>query len=469
MGHCHVVCLVKAADGMTAWPLRPARRIGAALMVAGTILLALGCVVGWVLPLFKLDIPLLSRGVSPLAGSGVDVNGFLGADLTALAVIIAVVIGFNATTLQIASSEHSLALVRAVLLSLGPFLLCWCATTGVALAYFLEPPTYMAQLWQVMLWFAAVVVLMIGYLWNLPWRLSGEYAAMWAIRELRRQPVGQWESLDGFSVLQSGVSSATGRGDFGTVRAMATVLGSFLVGRRDRRAESASGYDRSRYRALKNLLTGCSQNAAMAPNAISYYLGFLVAGILLQATAVGHPPDDDDHDLYSGMFRELRQAPEKLDAMWTGMRHGLCRSERRREPYLLAYWRSRAMWTSDDPRRVTRVGEAAARVFADCQHVLNMAWGPESALKESADMAADFYRDVVIHLGPLARRERSGNGTARIGDMPLILLDTVHAGIMRGWPSDVGESQRVAVINTYEERRSQLTGKLSPAQAVLIS
>src|SRR5690349_7414312 len=133
---------------MTAWPLQPARRFGAALLVTGTLLLLAGCVVGWVLPLYQTDLPLLSRATTVLASSGVDANGFLGADLTALAVIIAVVIGFNATTLQIASQEHSIALVRAVLLSLAPFLLCWCATTGVALVYFLEPPVYMAQLWQ---------------------------------------------------------------------------------------------------------------------------------------------------------------------------------------------------------------------------------------------------------------------------------------------------------------------------------
>lgn len=83
-------------------------------------------------------------------------------------------------------------------------------------------------------------------------------------------------------------------------------------------------------------------------------------------------------------------------------------------------------------------------------------------------MAADFYRDVVIHLGPLARRERSGNGAARIADMPLVLLDAVHAGIMRVWPSGSGDSYRVVVINAYEERRSQLTGKPSATQAVLI-
>lgn len=454
---------------MTAWPLRPARRFGGVLMFTGTLLLALGCVVGWVLPHFMVDLPLLSRGAVTLASTRVDSSGFLGADLTALAVIIAVVIGFNATTLQIAGQEHSLALVRAVLLSLGPFLLCWCATTGVTLVYFLEPPVYIAQLWQVMLWFGAVVVLMVGYLWNLPWRLSGEYAAMWAIRELRRQPIGHWEAMDGFSVLQSGMSSATGRGDFGTVRSMAAVLGSFLVARRDRRAELANAYDRSRYRALKNLLTGCSQNAATAPNAISYYLGFVLAGVLLQATAVGHPVDDYDHDLFSGLFRELRPTPERLDAVWTGMRHGLCRQERRRDPYLLTYWREHAAWTSDDPRRVARVGDAIAKVFADCQSVLDMAWGQQAALKESTDMLTDFYRDVATHLGPLARRERGAREGARAADMTLSLLDAVHTSVMRTWPNDSGESYRVAAINAYEDRRSQLSGKPSAAQAVLIS
>ncbi|HEU5348723.1 MAG TPA: hypothetical protein VFU63_08945 [Ktedonobacterales bacterium] len=453
---------------MTARSLRPAPRIGAVLTTAGTLLLVIGCIVGWVLPRVIADMPLLAPGAMTLANSGIDTDGFLGADLTALAVIIAVVIGFNATTLQIASQEHSLAMVRAVLLTLGPFLLCWCATTGVALVYFLEPPVYMAQLWQVLLWFGAVVVLMVSYLWNLPWRLSGEYAALWAIRELRRQPIDCWETLDGFSVLQSGMSSATSRGDFATVRAMAAVLGAFLVGRRDRRAEQVNSYDRSRYRALKNLLTGCSQNAGPAPNAIAYYLGFVLAGVLLQATAVGHPIDDDDHDLYSGLFRELRQAPERLDALWTGMRHGLCRQDRRRQPYLLVYWREHASWPSDDPRRAKRVAEAIVHLFADCQRVLNMSGDVSSAVNESADMMADLYRDLAIHLGPLAIRERSGPGDARIADMPLMLLDTVHAGVMRSWPAGVDERSRVALVNAYEERRTQLIEKAVGTTAVLV-
>jgi hypothetical protein len=454
---------------MTAWASRPTRRFGTSLTVIGTLLLLLGCVVGWGLPLVKLDLPFLSRGIAPLAGSGVDATGFLGADLTALAVIIAVVIGFNATTLQIAGQEHSLALVRAVLVSLGPFLLCWCATTGVALVYFLEPPVYMSQLWQVLLWFAAVVLLMVGYLWNLPWRLSGDYAAQWAIRELRRNPVAQWESLDGYSVLQSGMSAASGRGDFGTVRSMSAVLGAFLVSHRDRRAELANAYDRSRYRALKNLLTGCSQNAAGAPNAISYFLGFTLAGIMLQATAVGHPVDDDDHDLYSGIFRELRQRPERLDALWTGMRHGLCRPEKRRDPYLLVFWREHSSWTTDDPRRVVRVGDGIAHIFTDCQHVLNMAFGEDTALKDSAEMIIDLYRDLAMYLGPQARRDRGSRNGGRIADLPLILLDAVHTNVMRNWPSKSTDRHRVTVVNAYEERRAELSGKPTPVQALVVS
>jgi hypothetical protein len=453
---------------MTAWPLRPARRFSVVLTIIGTILLLAGVVVGWVLPRIHMEIPLLSGAAMSLSKTGIDVGAFLSADLTALAVIIAVVIGFNATTLQIASQEHSIALVRAVLLSLAPFLLCWCATTGVTLAYFLETPVYVAQLWQIMLWFGAVVVLMIGYLWNLPWRLSGEYAALWAIRELRRHPISRWESLDGFSVLQSAVASAANRGDFSTVRSVTQVLGAFLVGRRDRRAELANQYDRSRYRALKNLLTGSAQHAADAPNAISYYLGFLVAGVILQATAVGHPMNDDDHDLFSGLFRELRQKPERLDALWTGMRHGLCRHDKRRTPYLLTYWREHASWVSDDARRVKRVAEAVSRLLSDCQLILNMTSGQEPAYKESADMVADFYRDLAIHLGPLAQREHSPRNAVRIADLPLVLLDAVHAGVMRGWPSGMGDKFRVEVVNAYEERRSELFGASVVSEPVLV-
>ena len=83
-------------------------------------------------------------------------------------------------------------------------------------------------------------------------------------------------------------------------------------------------------------------------------------------------------------------------------------------------------------------------------------------------MIADFYRDLAIHLGPLARRERNARHSARVADMALILLDAVHTNVMRTWPQESAESYRIAVINAYEDRRAQLSGQPSAAQAVLV-
>ncbi|MGN6759496.1 MAG: hypothetical protein ACTHMJ_24260, partial [Thermomicrobiales bacterium] len=138
------------------------RWIARLLTLAGSALLLIGALVGWLLPGLARAAPVLAFGDVQLARAGIDESAYLGADITALAVIIAVVIGFNATTLQIAGQTHSLALVRAILLSLTPFLACWSLTTGVALIYFLVPPVFVAQLWQMFLWFGATVLLMVA-------------------------------------------------------------------------------------------------------------------------------------------------------------------------------------------------------------------------------------------------------------------------------------------------------------------
>src|SRR5215467_4516163 len=112
--------------------------IGTAISWLGVMLLLIGAMVGWALPLIEQYVPAVTGLATPIPAT-LDVGGYLGAYLTALAVMIAVVIGFNATTLQIAGQAHSLSLVRAILLSLTPFLLCWSLTTGIALIYFLLP------------------------------------------------------------------------------------------------------------------------------------------------------------------------------------------------------------------------------------------------------------------------------------------------------------------------------------------
>ena len=439
------------------WPGDRGRKAYLALSALGVAFLAAGAILGWIVPRLPRHALAIGSLRDHLTGSGLDASGYLGADITALAVIIAVVIGFNATTLQIAGQTHSLVLVRAILLSLTPFILCWSAATCVALVYFLLPPVYVAQLWQMLCWFAAVVVLMLAYLWDLPWRLSGQYVGLWAIRGLAKRPINQWEAQDGFSALQTSVSAASARGDLGTVRAITGVLGPFLTEVRDTKAEAEKAYERGRYRALKNLLSGCAQNAAIAPNAVSYSLGYVVAGVLTQSAAVGNRIDGD-HDLLSGLFRALRDTPDRLNPLWTGTRHALCRDRERDEAYLLRYWQSHRMWPADDSRRVIDVAEGLVWLHAGCWRELRAALPQRDADAEALLLLVDLYRDIGTHLAPLVARQRPDRSAIRPPDLLLGLLDHVHATVLRAWPAEGLESERVSLINAYESRRKEVVG-----------
>ncbi len=433
------------------------------LNVAGSALLAAGACIGWLAPRISPTLPLVQFFASPAAHAGVDITSFLGAEITALAVIIAVVIGFNATTLQIAGQAHSLGLVHGILRSLTPFLLCWSITTGVVLIYFLESPQYTGQLWQMLCWFAAVVVLMLGYLWNLPWRLSGEYVGWWALRSLRRRPIADWETLDAYAVLQSAVASASARGDIGTMRSIISTLAGYLASLSDKDAMRHSGYDRRRYRALKNLLSGCAQNAAQGSNATAYHLGRLQSGILLQAVAVGHRMDDPDHNIFSSLLSILRAVPDRYNTLWTGLRHGLCRGNNGREAYLMQYWHVHGRWSQDEPRRLESIAKALAFFHADLRHELRRARGGADGDAESVEMALDLYRDLALHLGKAVSQDRRAPADAFV-DAPLRLLEAVHHHMLARWPDDESPGQRAQLVAGYDQRRIEMLAMSEPAK-----
>jgi hypothetical protein len=433
--------------------------VGMTLNACGLVLLAAGAALGWgVTRLSVLTAQFPGLVVSP-ASQHLDVSSYLGADITALAVIIAVVIGFNATALQIAGQSHALAVVRGILVSLVPFLLCWVLTTGVALVYFLAPTEFVAQLWQMLLWFAAIVALVLAYLWGLPWRLSGSYVAAWAVRELRGKPLERWEPLDGYSALLSSVASASARGDVGTLRALTTRLGTFLARRLDSRAESENVHVRGRYRALKNLLSGCAQNADQGPNSVAYYLGYVLAGTMLQGVAVGVAFDDPARDMYSGLLRVLRGAPERIDPLWTGMRHALCRSTNVDQPLLIRYWEAHRAWAADDPRLVERIAVAVARLYASAQGQMSSAQLPADASAEDAPtMLSDLYRDLATHLAPMLLHVRPSSERQRLLARSTALLDAVHSHVLAAWGLPTGDPGVALLSKAYEQYRAQLGG-----------
>jgi hypothetical protein len=377
----------------------------------------------------------------------------LGADLTTLAVIIVIVIGFNSSLLQVAGRSVSLALMRALLFSIGPYLLCWGATTGVALAYLFSPPVYLGQIWQLFAWFAAVVLLMLGYLVAIPWRLSGEFAAMWALRNLRHQPIANWETLDGYSVIQTSFGSATMLGDLGAARALALSVGSFLVGPVDLKAEHENRYSSSRFRALKNLITGCAQHIDSAPNQITYYIGVLSAAVMLQAVSVHAAVDDQGRGLFSGVLRELRGTPERLDPFWSGVRHALCKEDIQGQPYLMRFWRTRNAWAPEDPRLIQDIAEGIIRLHIAVWRTERRHWtiasapngSPHPLTKDDIEhgsaegeyqteaegdeldptaLLTDLYRNVA-ELGRVVISTHASN-LSLIQSYPLQLLDALH-------------------------------------------
>jgi hypothetical protein len=440
--------------------VRLVRWVGRLLNASGGALLAAGALAGWLAPRapWALAAPPLQVLAQPLAASHLDPLSFMGADITALAVLVAVAIGFNVTILQIAGQAHSLNLVRGILASLGPFLFWWSVTTAVALAYFLLPPVYVGQLWQLYCWFGAIVLLMIAYLWDLPWRLSGDYVARWALGQLRGTAVSAWEEVEGYAVLQTALSAAGARGDLGNVRAIALRLGRFLLELRDRPAEAENTYNRARYRSLKSLLSGCAQGAASAPNAFVYHLGYVQAGVLLQAIAGGHPPDDESHHLFTGILRAVRPNPDLLNSLWTGLRHACCRPADKGTPYLVSYWQEHRGWPADDPRRVSRLATALALLHASMRDMLKNAAATDQPTPPW-EMVESLYRDIAVYLGGAI-----AHGHQHLRIPVTALLDEVHTEIMRAWPLDVEDTQgRVYVVNAYEQYREALAKAVSRA------
>ena len=433
-----------------------ARWVALVLLWLGTGLLLIGAFAGWVLPHVSTTgwLALFRR---PLTTTHVDVTGYLSADITAMAVIIAVVIGFNAASLQIAGLTHSLALVRVLLRSLWPFLACWMLSTTVALSYFLLPPVYQGQLWQTLLWFLSVILLMLAYLWELPWRLSGQHAGRWSIRVLRRHPLAGWENLDAYSALQSAISGATARGDLGTVRDLCLELGQFLTATPMPEPGGDPMSDRHQYRALKNLLSGCAQHAGDAPNAVAYYLGYVEAGVILKAVESHHDFTDTEHTLVSGLLRSIHGKPEKINSLWTGTRHALCLADRGSYPLLLQFWRMHDSWQPDDTRLVADVAQALISLHSGYWRELLTEESAGEADAESVQMLLDLYRYVAIHLGRQVAASQPAKSAVRYLESTVSLLDKCHTLAMRAWPDRDIETLRSSVVRAYETYRQQLT------------
>jgi len=431
----------------------------------GVVALFLGGIwAGWVAP--RLDKKLPSVAAMQVS---VDVHSqtpgvFLGADLTTLGVLIAIIIGYNVAAFQVAAQTLSLSLVRAVLYTLVPFLGLWLAATTIAMVYLLSPPPVVGDLYHTACWFGSTAFALIGYLLGLPSRLSGDYEAKWSVTNLRGVPISEWESTDGFTVLQTGINTAVGRADIGTLRMLVLPLAHVLSGRCDPMAERSPTYNRARFYALRDLLAGCAPFVLLAPGAIWYVLGYLEASIMLQAAAVGAPASLQHATLFDDAIPSGQAAPQNIVSLWAGLRHAMCRQGVQGTPYLRRFWREHADWPSNDERRVKKLADLFVYFHGACwRQMATSALSPSEVADQCAELLSEFYRYLWQYLPQDAR---SGSREKAVfpkeaGDLMKEIQDRVSAQ----WPMD-----QKAALDTleleYATYKDRLDTHVAPSSAL---
>lgn len=413
----------------------------------GALFLLAGAVLGWILPHVVpqgFTAPFWQHLTISPGARGIDTSGYFSAILTASAVLVAVAAGLAAAMLQLVVEEVAPQVARSNLAALRPFLLAWIITTGVVLFYLLYPPAFMSQLWQILLWFLAVVFLMLAYLWWLPWYLSGAYAVESAMRQLQRIPLRQWEEHDAYYTIQSSFATAVARGDLGTVANLAGALGIWLTEVRTPEQTTSSATSTPtesayrQFRALKNLLLGCGQGAATAPPFVAYHLGHIVAGALLQLVAASEVTPGRT-DIFNALVGSLAGNQAQIRVLWAGIRHALCRRSPRGIPYLVRFWQQPAVTSASDPHRIAALADTLLRCYWDCgqrtlpdrrqEHLVapgptrhwpfHLRWRwrvqlrPVPSLVEAAQplpcgsldatMLTDLYRYLIEYLDPVLR------------------------------------------------------------------
>jgi hypothetical protein len=420
-------------------------------------------IAAWIGPRLNPAWPLVTVLRAPATSIVSDPAGFLGADLTTLGVIIAILIGYNVAAFQIAADAVALGLVRAILLTLIPFIFVWVASSAVTLIYFLATPPCAGNLWQVGLWFGATAFLLIGYLVGLPRKLSGDYAARWALKDLAPVPIAEWESTDGFTVLQAGLGTAVGRADVGTVRLLAIPVGRAFAGRLDREAERHPGFLRPRMYALRNLFAGCAPYRTTLPSAIAYNLGYAAAGVLLQGADTGHSFTHPNGGLVDAIIPSGTNVPELSVALWAGLRHALCRRELQGAPYLRRYWVMRKSWPNDtihQSQLTAGIAEGLFQLHAACWHEVELA-GEQAKVatvdlsEHAPELLSEFYRYLAQYFARDAQQHLARKRTKRrLVELARDLLVALQQQVETSWPSDLPAT--VFLKEQCNERRQEI-------------
>jgi hypothetical protein len=385
--------------------------IAAVLFVAGSltllVLLLPAAPLGWLLPQISVR--------------STELDAFLAADITAIAVLVAIVSAQGLGRLgaeTVAWRQQARADVFAFICFFGA-----CAINlVVALFLLLRAPAYDAQVWAVWIWFLAILLLTVFFLATLGLRDAYVYPAYRFTRALARRALAEWEALSVYADLLTLLLAAFARRNLLVTERVTGLLGPVLAAqtatRRDattqtsddrsatRRNESSD--DRADFRALENLLTAALDGSLHAAET-THTFGALMAGVLLASAASGLDAEEGaaaeelERNVFRRVFRTLRQSPDtraRIEPLLAGLRFALCRPSSGGVAYLRLFLRS----NQKAPQPLGgAVGRALGDVYAQSRPLF-LADARDQDLAQNdaldADLAfvqalLDLYRDLV--------------------------------------------------------------------------
>jgi len=387
-------------------------RLSRLLVWPAAALLLFGMAAGWLIPELPDSVtsPIVAYLRTPLAQGNLNIGPILGAGIATFTVVNAVLISYVSAS-QYANRAFSAVLGRLYLLGLLPLLTVFGLIIAITMLYLMMPPTFVGQIWEFILWYFALVILLIAAVMELPDRLSERYVALWAIRWLRDAPVEAWIANKGYAILQAGTTAAITRVEVGFMRSMAFPLGAFLSSRVEADKDAADIGTAERLRPIRDLVSALGSPLAQAPTAFAYCAGSIIAGASLELAANPAAADMMQTDVFDDFVRALSGAPDRFESLWAGMQHSLCRRGVHGEPYLLRYWTAHIRWSKDDARRVHRVAHVIVALLAKWQEVRLRQAGARQGGAKTPQMIDDLCLDIeqglmnqVVHHTNAAKR-----------------------------------------------------------------
>lgn len=306
-----------------------------------------------------------------------------------------------------------------------------------------------------------------AYLLALGWWFSDEHLGLLSLRDMAHAPGFRWSAQAGYVVFPSVLADAYARKDVLTVRVLSRRLFAMMVGvLRDGSwsvspvaAAVGSPHASDVSLAMVHLLTHGFSRLEDAPAESVGEAGALLGALLTTEAACAPTSEVRSRTLLDVVARASAQHEKLFDALWAGFLDATMRRRAHREATLVLYWRVPREWTSDDPRWVVRPAEQIVAFVAASAQALSASLSEWEASQRVVQLVRTCYgalaRDVGVRMQPSLFRK----GDARAGELPLALLDAIHARVLSGDLALTADA-RVRLIGEYEEARTLLTRAL---------